>query len=77
MRGILVNLAAPDLAKWLEQLSYVDLAMAPVGFASRTMIEHLGCYLIKKAPGDVTLYGPRSSARSLLHALKVAAGSVI
>jgi len=37
------------------------------------MIEHLGCYLIKHNPGSVRIYGPRSSAESLLHALETAA----
>jgi sarcosine oxidase, subunit gamma len=55
----------------------VDFPAAPVGFASRTVIEHTGCYLIKRAAGAATLYGPRSSARSLLHALTVAATSVL
>ena len=32
-------------------------------------------YLIKHGPGDVRMYGPRSSAKSLLHALEVAAAS--
>jgi sarcosine oxidase subunit gamma len=43
------------------------------GSATRTVIEHLGCYLIRRSAGEATLYGPRSSARSLLHALDVAA----
>lgn len=70
------DLSAPDLAPLMERLSNVDFAMAPTGFASRTSIEHVGCYLIRRGAGDVTLYGPRSSARSLLHALEVAAASV-
>lgn len=70
------DLSAPDLAPLMERLSNVDFAMAPVGFASRTSIEHVGCYLIRRGAGDVTLYGPRSSAKSLLHALDVAATSV-
>ena len=41
------------------------------------MIEHLGCYLIKHGPGAARVYGPRSSAKSLLHALEVAAVSVL
>ncbi len=60
-----------------ERLSNLDLSLVPVGHASRTVIEHLGCYLIKRASAEVTLYGPRSSAQSLLHALEVAAKSLI
>lgn len=72
-----LDLTAPDLEPLLERLSNVDLATAPDGFASRTVIEHLGCYLIRRAAGAVTLYGPRSSAQSLLHALETAALSVV
>jgi sarcosine oxidase, subunit gamma len=72
-----LDLAAPNLAPMTERLCNVDFPAAPVGFASRTVIEHTGCYLIKRAAGAATLYGPRSSARSLLHALTVAATSVL
>ncbi len=67
------DLTATDLAPWLERLSNVDWPAAPDGFATRTVIDHLGCYLIRRSAGEATLYGPRSSARSLLHALDVAA----
>jgi sarcosine oxidase, subunit gamma len=40
------------------------------------MMEHLGVYLVKHGPGSARLDGPRSSAESLLHALKVAAAAV-
>lgn len=70
------DLSAPDLAPLMERLCNVDFPAAPDGFASRTVIEHTGCYLIRRGAGDVTLYGPRSSARSLLHALETAAASV-
>ena len=54
-----------------------DLAKAPAGAATRTVMEHLGCYLIKRSDTLVTIYGPRSSAQSLHHALIVAAQSVL
>jgi sarcosine oxidase subunit gamma len=69
------DLAAPDLAPLLERLCNVDYPAAPLGHATRTVIEHLGCYLIKHAAGAARLYGPRSSGKSLLHALEVAAAS--
>jgi len=71
------DISAADLRPLIERLCNVDFPKAPVGFASRTVIEHTGCYLIRRAAGKVTVYGPRSSARSLLHALEVAATSVI
>jgi sarcosine oxidase, subunit gamma len=70
------DLSAPDLAALLARLCNVDFPVAPVGLATRTVIEHLGCYLIRRRADEVTLYGPRSSAQSLLHALQVAAGTV-
>ena len=67
------DLTAPSLTPLLERLSNVDLDAVPVGYASRTVIDHLGCYLVKRGQAEITLYGPRSSAKSLLHALEVAA----
>jgi sarcosine oxidase, subunit gamma len=71
------DVSGGDLVTLFERLSNLDLSVLPDGHASRTVIEHLGCYLIKRATAEVTLYGPRSSAQSLLHALEVAAKSVI
>jgi sarcosine oxidase subunit gamma len=71
------DLAGVGLERLFERLSNVDLARAPDGFAARTAIDHLGCYLIRRAAGQVTLYGPRSSAESLHHAVTVAARSVL
>ena len=72
---VALDLAAPDLAPVLERLCNVDFRAVADGYATRTMIEHLGCYLIKHGAGAVRLYGPRSSAKGLLHALEVAAAS--
>lgn len=69
------DLAAADLAPLLERLCNVDFPAVPAGFATRTVIEHLGVYLIKHGPDSARLYGPRSSAESLLHALETAAHS--
>ena len=73
---------------WMDRLGHtlseakrlklgVDLAQASDGSATRTVLEHLGCYLIKRHATLVTLFGPRSSAQSLHHALVVAARSVV
>jgi sarcosine oxidase subunit gamma len=61
----------------MERLCNVDLRAAADGHATRTVIDHLGCYLIKHGAQTITLYGPRSSAETLHHALTVAAGSVL
>ena len=69
------DLTAENLAPLLERLCNVDFSAVPDGYATRTMMEHLGTYLIRHGAGAARLYGPRSSAESLLHALKVAARS--
>ena len=69
------DLDAEDLAPLLERLCNVDWPAVPDGYATRTMMEHLGVYLIKHGQGAARLYGPRSSAESLLHALETAAHS--
>lgn len=71
------DLSGAGLPSLLERLSNVDLMHVPDGHATRTVIEHLGCYLIKHGQDKVTLYGARSSARSLLHALETAARSLL
>jgi len=70
------DISAPQITTLFERLSNLDLAILAAGTASRTMIEHLGCYLVKRSQTEIRLYGPRSSAKSLFHALEVAAKSV-
>lgn len=67
------DIAGPNLPRLFEKLSNFDLATAPDGAATRTVIEHMGCYLIKRSSTQVTVYGARSSAQSLHHALHLAA----
>src|SRR5690606_22154595 len=62
----------------LEILSNLDHGKLPTGGASRTVIEHLGCILICREAGrHYTVYGGRSSAASLHHALVTAAKSAL
>jgi sarcosine oxidase, subunit gamma len=70
------DVSAPNLPPLFERLCNVDFEKALDGFASRTVIEHIGCYLIKRSATVVTLYGPRSSAHSLLHVIEIAAHSL-
>lgn len=70
------DVSGTGLDRLFERLSNLDLAALPDGYASRTVIEHLGCYLIRQQVRIVVLYGPRSSAKGLLHALEVAAKSI-
>lgn len=72
---VVFDLAAPDLAPLMERLCNVDFAAVADGHATRTVIEHLGCYLVRQGRGALRLFGPRSSARSLLHALETGVAS--
>ena len=71
------DLTAPDLTPLLERLTNLDLPAKPDGFAARTVIDHLGVYLIRHTATTVTLYAPRASAQSLLHALQLTANALI
>ncbi len=69
------DIDGPDLPRLFVKLCNVDLAGAADGFATRTVVEHIGCYLVKRGQ-VVTLYAARSMAESLHHALHLAAGTV-
>ncbi|MFW8633481.1 sarcosine oxidase subunit gamma [Cribrihabitans pelagius] len=62
----------------LERLCNVNIRAGKPGDATRTVMEHLGVFLLCHAPGGrYSVIGPRSSAGSLHHALVTAARSVI
>ncbi len=67
------DLTAPDLPALFERLCNYDLRSSGAGAATRTVIDHLGCYVIRRTEAEVTILGPRSSAHSLHHALTTAA----
>ena len=68
------DLSGPNLHAMLELLCNLDTRAMHPGHATRTVIEHLGCYVSCRAMGFAIL-GPRSSAKSLHHALITAAKS--
>ena len=73
------DLKGPGLERLMAKLCNVDLVSVAEGHATRTVIEHMGCYVIKRPPSSgagVTIYGARSMAGSLHHALHLAAGTV-
>lgn len=61
----------------LERLCNADTRAMAAGSATRSRIEHLGCFLVRRGAAHFSILGPRSSARSLHHALVTAARSVI
>ena len=71
------DVSGERLGALFERLTNLDLSQLPDGYASRTVMEHLGVYLIRHTATAITLYGPRSSAAGLLHALEVTAKSVL
>jgi sarcosine oxidase, subunit gamma len=68
------DITGPDLHALFELLCNLDTRTMHPGHATRTVIEHLGCYVTRRADG-FTILGPRSSAKSLHHALITAAKS--
>ena len=61
-----------DLAAVFEILCPVDLRKGGAGDATRTSIDHLGCFVVRRKDDLVSVIGPRSSAGSLHHALLTA-----
>ena len=61
----------------LELLSNLDCRKMAAGAASRTSIHHLGCFVLCRASGSFSVYGPRSSAGSLHHAIVAAMKSAL
>lgn len=64
--------------KLLERLCMVDIERMPTGTAVRTVMEHLGVFVICREAGSrYTILGARSSAGSLHHLLMTAAASAL
>lgn len=68
------DLTGTGLAAVFERLCALDVRSMQPGDATRTVIEHLGTYVIRGTKG-MTVLGPRSAAGSLHHALVTAARS--
>ena len=65
--------AMPDLC---ERICSVPIRTMTAGDARRTIIHHLGCFVIRREADDhIRILGPRASAGSLHHALLAAAHS--
>ncbi len=66
--------AMPDLC---ERLCAVPIRRMQAGDAQRTVIHHLGCFVIRRQANDhIRILGPRASAGSLHHALLEVARSI-
>lgn len=56
-------------------LCNIDMRRLTPGKASRTSVEHIGCFVVRLADDKIQIIGPRSSADSLHHAISTAAQS--
>jgi len=65
--------AAP-IERFLERAANIDLARFGPGSATRSPIEHLGTYVLRRAEDRLGIWGMRSAAESLWHALDTIAG---
>lgn len=64
------DLRGPGLEAVMELLCPINIRAMQTGEAQRTSIHHLGCFVLRRDPGDwVRLLGPRASATSLHHAI--------
>ena len=68
-------ITGPDLDRLCSLLCNIDMRGLTAGKASRTSIEHIGCFVLRSADGKMQIIGPRSSAGSLHHAICTAAKS--
>ncbi|MEP1768833.1 MAG: sarcosine oxidase subunit gamma [Sulfitobacter sp.] len=66
------------MADFCELLCAVPIRKMAAGAAQRTMIHHMNCFVIRRQASDhIRILGPRSSARSLHHALVSTAHAVV
>lgn len=61
----------------LERLCSLDLRSMPADGVSRSIIEHVGCFIIRRGDAHLSIYCARSYAASLHHSLVTAARSII
>ncbi len=67
-----LDLKGDRLAGVFALLCGLDYPSFTGGEATRTSIDHLGCFVVCRSPGHASIIGPRSSAGSLHHAILTA-----
>ncbi|TIO24089.1 sarcosine oxidase subunit gamma [Mesorhizobium sp.] len=70
---IVSRAGAGPLEAMMSKLVNIDLADFGPGRATRTGLEHMSCFVIRRSDAHVAVLGARSSAGSLWHALATAA----
>ncbi|MEL6520785.1 MAG: sarcosine oxidase subunit gamma [Pseudomonadota bacterium] len=70
--NVFLEISGPQTAEAMERICPIDLAPEafPPGASARTMMEHLGVWILCLGPQSFLLWSPRSSARSFLHAIE-------
>lgn len=71
------DLAGANIQAVLELLCQLDLRILTKGTAARSSIHHIGCFVLCRSSDHYSLYGPRSSAKSLHHAILTAMRSAL
>ncbi len=71
------ELTGPRCPDVLERLCNADVRAMATQAATRARVEHLGCFVIRRAADRFSVIGPRSSAGSLHRALVAAAASAL
>lgn len=75
---VCLDLVGPDTDPVMELLCNLDIRAMAIGDAARTVIHHLGCFVIRMEPEKgLRIQGPRASAGSLHHAIKTAMTSAL
>ncbi len=71
------DIEGKTVTSMLERLCMLDMAGMKAGAANRSVIEHIGVFLLCRREHEaISVYGPRSMADSLHHALIAAAKSI-
>lgn len=75
---VCLDLIGPGVNAVMERLCNLDIHMMEMGDATRTTIDHLGCLVVRRTPmNGFRILGPRSSAESLFHAIRIAMRSAL
>lgn len=71
------DLTGAELCDVFERLCAIPVRSWSGGEATRTIIHHIGCYVLCRSSEHMSVLGPRSSAQSLHHALQAAIKAVL
>ncbi|MDG1472990.1 MAG: sarcosine oxidase subunit gamma [Ascidiaceihabitans sp.] len=70
------DISGAEVLAVMELLCNANSRAMDVGACTRSSVHHLGCFVLRRAPEMFSIYGPRASAGSLLHAIITAMHTV-